>query len=60
MSNDMQRVVILLPEDVAQEFQSLCEERYETMSGVGRRLILEWIRKQKASSTSSSTEEPKT
>jgi hypothetical protein len=52
------RVVILLPSDVAEEFKRLCDEQYENMSNVGRRLILEWIQEQRTSSTSSRMSPP--
>ena len=52
---EWQRVVVLLPAEAAEDFKRLCSEQYTDMSSVGRRLILEWMQQQKASSTSSKT-----
>lgn len=45
--SETKRLVIILPADKFDEFQELVDEQYETMSAVGRRLILEWLEEQK-------------
>lgn len=44
--SDTRRLVIILPADKFEQFQEYTEAQYETMSAVGRRLILEWIEQQ--------------
>lgn len=36
-----------MPEDMAEEFERLCKERGQTMSGVIKMLVWEWMREQK-------------
>lgn len=47
MTTDKLRVVILLPPEKHKEFQELAEQRGDSMSSIGRRLILEWLEEQK-------------
>lgn len=37
------RVVILMPEEVADALQVASKDYYESMSSIGRRLIIEWL-----------------
>jgi hypothetical protein len=46
MAGEMKRVVILLPEEEYDRFKEEVESQYETMSNIGRRLILQWLRDQ--------------
>lgn len=43
MTTDMKRLVILLPEEVHEAFIRASETRYESMSNLGRRLLIEWL-----------------
>ncbi|MCL4867782.1 MAG: hypothetical protein KJ063_02340 [Anaerolineae bacterium] len=39
----MKRVTILLPEDIYELFMTASEQRHESMSNIGRRLVIEWL-----------------
>lgn len=45
MGTDMKRVTILLPEDIYELFMDVSAQRHESMSNIGRRLVIEWLEK---------------
>lgn len=47
MTTDKQRVVVLLTPETYEEFKQLAEKQGDSMSSIGRRLIIEWITQQK-------------
>ena len=46
MTTDLKRLVILMPEDELIRLQKISSERHESMSNLGRRLIIEWMDKE--------------
>lgn len=43
----IKQIGVPMPEDMAEEFERLCKERGQTMSGIVKGLIWEWMREQK-------------
>lgn len=41
------RIVTPMPEDMANEFERLCQERGQSMAGVIKMLVWDWIQEQK-------------
>lgn len=47
MSNqELKRLVVMIPEDKFNELKQIADERYKSMSGICRDLIIEWIEEQ--------------
>lgn len=46
MTTDMKRVTILLPEEEFERLQEIARKRHESVSNIGRRLLIEWMEKE--------------
>jgi hypothetical protein len=50
MTTKMKRLVVLLPPDEYERLMKLADERYESASAIGRRLLVEWMDRQEEES----------